>query len=223
MKTEVKQQEMKEQNSSELSGMTSRLIWATIIGIGIPILATATGFILKIQFTPIIWFIIAFWFLAGVGATIYTATDSVYSFGREAINICKRKHNRKRHKSEIELADEFGRMYLKVDKERTTVYFAIKAVLEEEPVPANAVLAFETAVEQELGWMTEIPTHANAQKFFPGLVGEKSYYGSSRVHYMKVSHLAPDLKNMREKLLVKLLTKFGRGGLTVTPSFFSNN
>ncbi|MCQ2068277.1 MAG: hypothetical protein MJY68_04140 [Bacteroidaceae bacterium] len=113
--------------------------------------------------------------------------------------VCK--HNRKRHKSEIDLADEFGRMYLKVGKDRTAVYFAIKAVLEEEPGPAWAVLAFETAVEQELDWMTEIPTHANAQKFFPGLVGEKSYYGSSRVRYMKVPHLAPDLKNMREKLL----------------------
>lgn len=202
MKTEIeKQEDMKEHKSSELNGMTSRMIWTIIVGIGIPILATATGFILKIQFTPLIWFIIAFWFLAGVGATIYTATDSVYSFGREAIIICKRKNNRKRHKAEIDLADEFGRMYLKVEKDRTAVYFAIKAVLEEEPGPACAVLAFETAVEQELGWMTEIPTYANAQRFFPGLVGEKSYYGSSRVRYTKVPHLAPDLKNMREKLL----------------------
>ena len=66
---------MKEPRSSELNVMTSRMIWTIIVGIGIPILATATGFILKIQFTPLIWFIIAFWFLAGVGATIYTATD----------------------------------------------------------------------------------------------------------------------------------------------------
>ena len=186
-----------------------KAFWCILIGIGVPVLVLATGFLLNVKFPTAVWFGIVLWFLVGIGVSIYFTTDSALSVGGQAFRIIRLKKNRAKYKSEIELADDFGRMYLKCGEDRTAIYFAIKSVLTREPGSANAILAFETAVDSQLGWMTEIPTHANADRYFPGLVGEKSTYGTTKKRYQETPHLAPDLKRMRELLQedLKLMKK----------------
>lgn len=204
-----KKSEEKQSVNDETTISQRKAFWSILIGIGVPVLVLATGFLLNVKFPTAVWFCLVLWFLVGIGVSIYFTTDSALSVGGQAYRIIRLKKNREKYKSEIELADDFGRMYLKCVEDRTAIYFAIKSVLTREPGSANAILAFETAVDPQLGWMTEMPTHANADRYFPGLVGEKSTYGTTKKRYQETPHLAPDLKRMRELLQedLKLMKK----------------
>lgn len=206
--SEKKCEEIKSGNDETIKSQR-KAFWSILIGIGVPILVLATGFLVNVKFPTVVWFCLVLWFLIGICVTIYFTTDSALSVGGQAFRIIRLKKNRAKYKSEIELADDFGRMYLKCKEDRTAIYFAIKSVLTREPGSANAILAFETAVDSQLNWMTEIPTHSNADRYFPGLVGDKSTYGTTKKRYEDVPHLAPDLKRMHELLLenFKLMKK----------------
>ena len=199
-KSEKKSEEKKSGNDETIRSQR-KAFWSILIGIGVPVLVLATGFLLNVKFPTAVWFCLVLWFLVGIGVAIYFTTDSALSVGGQAFKIIKLKKNRAKFKSEIELANDFGRMYLKCKEDRTAIYFAIKSVLTREPGSASAILAFEVAVDSQLDWMTEIPTHANADRFFPGLVGEKSTYGTTKKKYVDVPHLAAEQKRMRELLM----------------------
>lgn len=192
-----KEESPKNNSKTEINELTK----AVLIGMGVPFIVTAANFIVKIDFKPIVWFFIVLWFMIGIIATVYYSFSAAVSSTKLASDCNKRKKNRKSHKAEIDLANEFGKKYLISQSDIVPQYFAIKEVLSQEPGGAYAILTFETAVSDELGWMVEVPTFANANKYFPNLVGEKSNYAENKTKYKEVPHQKPELKHMRELLL----------------------